>query len=177
MKFNVSSRKLFRWSGGAAIASGVCAILAAASVLLAPVIPGTPVFVNSLLLLAVNVLSVYVLVGLYGCQVVESGGLGLIGFIVALTGYLLGMVGFYAPFGWLVFLTGAVLLAVAVGRAGVLPGWGALMVWLWFLGALVTVVAGVVELVLLVGLGLAIHGAARIGLGIAMRRRLGQGGV
>ena len=176
MRITVSSKKLFRWSGGAAIASGVCAILAAASIVLAPFIPGVPVLVTSTLLLAVNVLSVFVLVGLYGRQVVESGGLGLIGFITATTGYLLGMVGFYTPFGWLVFLTGVVFLAVAVGRAGVLPAWGAWMIWLWFLGALVTVVAGIVELILLVGLGLVIHGGGRIGLGIAMRAGRDPGG-
>ena len=160
---HMSSNQVFRWGGLAAMISGLLSILAAIvsiAGILVPVIPG---LVVAGLLIVTDVFIFFALIGFYGVQTREAGGLGLAGFILAICGILLGFV--IAPLGWLLLLAGLFLFAIANQRTGVLPAWG---VWLWLLGASVAILGGVLSVELLFALGMTTAAGGRAWLGSAL---------
>jgi len=169
----MSVNRLFRWSGGAAVASGVFALLCAGTLIAASVVPAMPGIAAVALLMLTDVLKLFALMGLYGGRVRESGWLGLAGFILAVTGQLFGAAEFFPPSGWAMFALGLAMIAAAAGRGGALPQWGVGCLWVWLVGIVVSLAGGILDLTLVLAAGLAIQGCARIGLGIAMRSVVG----
>jgi hypothetical protein len=97
----MSTKKLIRWSGLAGVASGLLAILT--EVVLWAVFgdqstvaaAGSGLWIAMVMLSFLGgYLSIIALVGLYARQAAESGGLGLIGFVLALLGicFIIGFV-------------------------------------------------------------------------------------
>jgi hypothetical protein len=105
----------------------------------------------------------FALLGSYGVQTKEAQMLGLVGFILAVVGLPFTIL--LAPLGWLLFLVGICLFAIANMRADVLPDGG---MWLWFAGALTAVPAGFLGLGILFALGLGIAACGRAWIGIAL---------
>ena len=96
--------QVFRWSGLAAIISSAFSLLAAMAAIVGIVVPVIPDLVIYILLVVNNVFIFFSLIGFYGIQYKEAGGLGLGGFILAMCGILLEFI--FAPLGWLLFLAG-----------------------------------------------------------------------
>ena len=155
--------QVFRWGGLAAMISGALSLLAAMvsiAGILVPVIPDLVVYV---LLMVTDVFIFFALIGFYGVQHKQMGGLGLAGFILAMCGILVGFV--VAPLGWLLLLAGLFLFAIANQRSGVLPAWG---VWLWLLGASIAILGGVLSVSVLFALGMMTAAGGRTWLGSAL---------
>ena len=159
----MSANQVFRLSGLAAIISSAFSLLAAMVAIVGMVVPVIPDLVVYTLLMVNNVFIFFALIGFYGIQHRESGGLGLAGFILAVCGIVFDFI--FAPLGWLLFLAGLFLFAVANERTGALPAWG---VWLWLLGALVAILGGVLSVDPLFALGLMTAAGGRAWLGSAL---------
>ena len=159
----MSANQVFRLSGLAAIISAALSLLAAMASIVGIVVPVIPDLVVFMLLVVNNAFILFALIGFYGIQHKESGGLGLAGFILAMCGVLLDLV--FAPLGWLLFLAGLSLFAIANQRTGALPAWG---VWLWLLGALVAILGGVLSVSMIFALGLMTAAGGRAWLGSAL---------
>jgi CubicO group peptidase (beta-lactamase class C family) len=159
----MSANQAFRLSGLAAIISSALSVLAAMVSIVGMVVPVVPDLVVHILLMVNNAFIFFALIGFYGIQYKETGGLGLGGFILAVCGILLEFV--FAPLGWLLFLAGLFSFAIANGRTGALPAWG---VWLWLLGAVVAILGGILSVSLLFVLGLVTAAGGRAWLGSAL---------
>ena len=159
----MSAKQVFRWGGLAAIISSALSLLAAMVAIVGIVVPVIPDLVVYALLMVNNAFILFALIGFYGVQYKESGGLGLDGFILATCGILFEFI--FAPLGWLLFLAGLFMFAIANGRTGALPAWGA---WLWLLGAVVAILGGVLSVSLLFALGLTAAAGGRAWLGSAL---------
>ena len=84
-------KKLIRLCGTAAISSGIADIIGIFIIFIASYVPGIPGIASTVFLMAGNVLLAFALIGIYGCQFEKTGNLGLTGFVIALSGLLLGM--------------------------------------------------------------------------------------
>ena len=157
------SRDLFRLSALAAILSSGLAFLTAPVSMFAVFVPRFLDPVVTGLILVTDLFIFVALVGFYGVQTKETGGLGLAGFALAVltipVTVLLPLLGF--PF----FLLGLLLFAIANMRARVLPAGG---MWLWFAGAMIAVPAAFLNLTILFSLGLVVIGCGRAWLGAAL---------
>jgi hypothetical protein len=132
----MSFKKLLGLSGTAAVASAafdVAGALAAAAAALFPVIPALS---YAILFMAANVLLAFLLMGVYGCQIEESGRTGLVGFVLSVVGLMLALARFFSPLGWLLFLIGVYVLSLANTRAGKVRPWA---MWLWTVAILVSI--------------------------------------
>ena len=132
--------QVFRLGGLAAMISSLLSLLAAMVSIAGIFVPVVPGLVVHGLIVATDVFIFFALIGFYGVQHKEAGGLGLAGFILAMCGILFSFI--VPPLGWPLFLLGLFLFAIANQRTGVLPAWG---VWLWLLGAFVAIVGGVLS--------------------------------
>jgi hypothetical protein len=95
-----------------------------------------------------------------------AGKLGQAGIVLAVLGRLLVMADFYAVVGWLVFLLGLLLFAVASTRAGLGTGPG---LWLWLIGSAFAFITTYMGWPMLVALGVFISGCGQIWLGCSAR--------
>ena len=162
----MSRERLLRSSGLVAIAGGAVLILLALMHVAARLVVGIPDPVLVALRLGANILVVFALLGLYFALSAWTGKLGQAGIVLAVVGRLLIIANFYAVVGWLVFLLGLLLFAVASTRAGLRTGPG---LWLWLLGsgfAFITVNMG---WPILMALGVFISGCGQIWLGCSAR--------
>lgn len=157
------SRDLFRLSALAAILSSGLSFLTALVSMFAVFIPGFLDLVLTGLMLVTDLFIFFALVGFYGVQTKETGGLGLVGFALAVL--TIPATVFLPPLGFPLFLMGILLFAIANMRARVLPAGG---MWLWFAGAMVAVPAAFLNLRILFALGLVVIGCGRAWLGAAL---------
>lgn len=157
------SKDLFRLSALAAILSSGLSCLTALVSMFAVFIPGFLDLVVTGLILVTDLFIFCALVGFYGVQTKETGGLGLAGFTMAVLA--LPVTVLLAPLGFPLFLMGILLFAIANMRAGVLPAGG---MWLWFTGAMVAIPAGFLNLRILFALGLVVIGCGRVWLGAVL---------
>jgi hypothetical protein len=130
---------------------------------LAPVIPAPVV---TALRLGASILVLFALVGLYFALSAWAGKLGQAGIVLAVLGRLLVMADFYAVVGWLVFLLGLLLFAVASTRAGLGTGPG---LWLWLIGSAFAFITTYMGWPMLMALGVFISGCGQIWLGCSAR--------
>jgi hypothetical protein len=157
---------LLRSSGLAAIASGVVLILLALTLVAARLVPGIPDPVFVALRLGANILVVFALVGLYFALSPWTGRLGQVGIVLAVVGRLLLVANFYPVAGWLLFLVGLLLFAVASTRAGLRTSPG---LWLWLIGSSFAFVTAFLGWPILVALGVLISGCGQVWLGCSAR--------
>ena len=159
----MSTKDLFRLSALAAILSSGLAFLTALVSMFAVLIPGILDLVVTGLVWITDLFIFFALVGFYGVQTRETGGLGLAGLTLAVLAIPATVL--VPPLGFPVFLMGILLFAIANMRARVLPAGG---MWLWFAGAMVAVPAAFLGLRILFALGLVVIGCGRAWLGIAL---------
>jgi hypothetical protein len=130
---------------------------------LAPVIPAQ-VFIA--LRLGASILVLFALVGLFFALSAWAGRLGQAGIVLAAVGRLLVIANFFVVVGWLVFLLGLLLFAVASTRAGLRTGPG---LWLWLIGSAFAFLTTYTGWPMLVALGVLISGCGQIWLGCSAR--------
>ena len=162
----MSRERLLRSSGLAAIASGVVLLLLALTLVADRLVPGVPDPVLVTLRLGANILVVFALMGLYFALSPWAGRLGQVGIVLAVVGLLLLMANFYPVVGWLLFLLGLLLFAVASTRAGLRTSPG---LWLWLIGSGFTFITLFLGWPVLVALGVLISGCGQIWLGCSAR--------
>jgi uncharacterized protein (DUF697 family) len=129
-------KKLLRLSGTAGIISAVLDLAGALLAIAVVIVPAIPLLSHAVLSTAANVLLVFLLMGIYGCQIEESGTQGLAGFAISVIGLLLGLARFFSPLGWLLFLVGVCTLSLANTRTARLPR-GAM--WFWAVATLLSI--------------------------------------
>jgi phosphoglycerol transferase MdoB-like AlkP superfamily enzyme len=132
----MSSKKLLGLSGTAGIASAACGFAGALTATAATLFPVIPALSYAILFMAANVLLIFLLMGIYGCQIEESGRTGLVGFVLAVIGLLLALARFFSPLGWLLFLIGVYMLSLANTQAGKVRPWA---MWLWTVAILISI--------------------------------------
>jgi len=162
----MSRERLLRSSGLAAIASGVVLFLLALTLVAARLVPGIPDPVLVTLRLGANILVVFALMGLYFALSPWTGRLGQVGIVLAVVGLLLFLANFYPVVGWLLFLLGLLLFAVASTRAGLRTGPG---LWLWLIGSGFTFITAFLGWPVLMALGVLISGCGQVWLGCSAR--------
>ena len=162
----MSRERLLRSSGLAAIASGVVLFLLALTLVAARLVPGIPDPVFIALRLGANILVVLTLVGLFFALSAWTGRLGQVGIVLAVVGQLLFMANFYPAVGWLLFLLGLLMFAVASTRAGLRTSPG---LWLWLIGSGFTFITLYLGWPVLVALGVLISGCGQVWLGCSAR--------
>jgi hypothetical protein len=157
----MTTNSLVRLTGLSAIASSILSYLVSVAAVASIIVPILPALVIPALMLVTDGFILLALIGFYAVQYREVGGIGLTGFILGVLGILVAVV--LPPVGWLLFLTGLLLFAIASTKVGILPV-GA--VWLWFGGAVAAFLAGLVGFTLLFALGLSIAACGRAWLGM-----------
>ena len=162
----MSRERLLRSSGLAAIASGVVLVLLALVLVAARLAPVIPDPVSIALRLGASILVLFALVGLFFALSAWTGRLGQAGIVLAAVGRLLVIADFFAVVGWLVFLLGLLLFAVASTRAGLRTGPG---LWLWLIGSAFAFLTTYMGWPMLVALGVFISGCGQIWLGCSAR--------
>ncbi len=162
----MSRERLLRSCGLAAIASGVVLLILALTLVTARLVSGIPDLVFVALRLGASILVVFALLGLYFALSAWSGRLGQVGIVLAVVGRLLIIANFYAVVGWLLFLLGLLLFAVASTRAGLrtTPG-----LWLWLIGSGFAFLTTYMGWPILVALGVFIAGCGQVWLGCSAR--------
>jgi hypothetical protein len=113
-----------RWSGVAAIITGIFGIIAAL---------GTGASAPWIYVVS-NVATVIALLGIYLFQRESAGVFGLIAFLVAFAGALLLTFNYALEMSTMVYALGLVLLAIAALRAGSFPRW---VPWMWLAATIV----------------------------------------
>lgn len=151
----VEAVQLYRLAGLAGLLGGLCLIAQYGSLLLRPT--GSVLF--GLILLAGWILTIYAITGVYLIQRAQTGTLGLVGYAMnilglalvigrtfaanlvlrrlpeeTLQGLLMGGLGPMIFGANLILWIGALLLAIATFRAGILPGWAAVLYAVGLLG-------------------------------------------
>jgi len=123
---NVSITKI---GGIASIMSGLCSILGGTLVITAFFIPAIPSLTWGIVFTFRNVLIVFPIIAI-SYKLSDNGGcLVKAAYISSLSGLLLGLAGFFSPSGWVIYMLGILLLAIAnmknryVSRTAL---------WLWF---------------------------------------------
>ena len=162
----MSRERLLRSSGLVAIAGGAVLILLALMHVAARLAPGIPDPVFVALRLGASILAVFALVGLYIALSAWTGKLGQAGIVLAVVGRLLMIANFYAAAGWLAFLLGLLLFAMASTRAGLRIGPG---LWLWLVGSAFAFITTYMGWPVLMALGVFIAGCGQIWLGCSER--------
>jgi hypothetical protein len=162
----MSRDRLLRSSGLIAIASGLLLLLLALTLVAARLTPGIPDLVFTTLRLGAHILVVFALMGILFALSPWAGRLGQAGIVLAVVGILLIIANFYPVVGWLLFLPGLLLFAVASTRAGLRTSPGA---WLWLLGSSFAFITWLLGWPVLVALGVLIAGCGQIWLGCSAR--------
>lgn len=152
----MTTSNLIRWSGLAAMAAGMLNVLDA-------IFEPLP-----LLTVAMAVVTVFALIGIYAVQAEASGRLGFAGYLLGTAGYVFmagttGTIGSVPSYlvGASLGAVGLVLLAVGSLSARVFPRW---VPWVW-IAAVVIGLPSLLEPALATLLG--ILGAAAVGVGLA----------
>jgi len=124
-----------RIGGISAIICGVCNILGGSLVILAFSVPGIPSLAWSVFFTFSMVLTVFPLIAISYRLFYGGGSLVVAAYILSLFGLVLGLAGFFSPSGWVIYLFGFLLLAIAnmenrqVNRGAM---------WLWFFCILIS---------------------------------------
>lgn len=130
------AKKLLGLSGTAGLLSATFDLVGALAAFAVMIVPAIPQLSYTLFFTAANVLLVFLLMGIYGCQTEESGTPGLAGFVISVIGLLLGLARFFPPLGWLLYLIGVCTLSLANMRTARLPR-GAM--WFWAVAILLSI--------------------------------------
>jgi hypothetical protein len=158
----MTEERLF-YKGGRALSIGaVLEVIGFGLYLVTLTVPVIPGLVSASLLILAEVLTVYGIFAWYGSQMAEMGTLGFRGFVVATTGLLLAIAGFFMPYVWLVYLVGVAVLGIANSRAHRYPTGD---VWVWLAGSLVALSGSVLGIHAVTGLGNALSCLGRFRLG------------
>lgn len=164
----MTRERVFR-AGGQALAIGaVLELTGSALSLLNMTVPAIPGVVLALLLEAADVATALGIIAWYGSQMVETGKLGFNGLVVALTGLLFGIAGFFTPYVWLLYLVGLAMLAAATRRARRYPTG---IIWIWLVGSFVALGGSVVGILALQVFGIALSCLCRFQFGRAIMAR------
>jgi hypothetical protein len=148
------------------MASGVVLLLLALTLVVARLVTGIPDPVILALRLGANILVVFALLGLYFALSPWTGRLGQVGIVFAVVGLLVFMASFYPTVGWLLFLLGLLLFAMASTRAGLRTGPS---LWLWLVGSGLAFITTIMGWPVLTALGVLISGCGQIWLGCSAR--------
>jgi hypothetical protein len=97
----MSRERLLRWSGLAAIASGVVLLFLALTLVAARLVPGIPDPVFSTMRLGGNILVVFALMGILFALAPWTGRLGQVGIVLAVVGILAFTASFFPVAGCL----------------------------------------------------------------------------
>jgi len=162
----MSREKVLRWSGLAAIASGVILIALALALFTARATAAVPDVALFALRLGANILIVFSLMGIFFALSSWAGRLGQAGIVLLIVGILLSMANLIT-FGWALLIPGLLLCAIACTRSGLGTGPG---LWLWLVGASFSLVTALMDMPVLMALGVMISGCGRIWLGHAARQ-------
>lgn len=120
----MNTDQFVRWSGVAAIITGILGIVLAFEV--GQTAPW--------LYVVSNVATLIALVGIYFYQKDSAGIFGLIAFLVALVGALLLTFSFNLDTSTMVYALGLILIAIAALRAGSFPKW---IPWIWLAATII----------------------------------------
>jgi hypothetical protein len=153
----MNTSQFVRWSGVAAIVTGIFGIVAALGVgASAPW-----VYVVS------NIATLIALIGIYLFQKDTAGVFGLVAFLVAFAGALLLTFAYNLELSTMIYALGLILIAIAALRAGAFPKW---VPWLWLVATLVgipgTFLIDLQQTLFL--LGAIFFGAGFIGAGLSL---------
>jgi hypothetical protein len=176
----MSTTKLFRWSGIAVILAGLGSIL----VWVLDLAMGDQRSITTDSIgFVIMLFFIFGTMGIYGCQVKESGGTGLLGFLLVTisnctligqswlteTEELSSLISALDMLGGLAGVIGYTLLGIGSLKAGILSKWA---VWLWIIGyavsfvMMVLFVMGVEMAYNISRFGVVIWGIGWIGAGI-----------
>jgi hypothetical protein len=180
----MSSKNIIRWSGIACVLSGV---LLPVSWYMEIVFGNEPSILSMSLDFVAITLLVFGLIGIYGCQVKESGVYGILGFLltVLMSCIALSMISWSpetteAPevaetltlLMGIVGLIGYILLGIGSWRANTLPRWSAVF---WPLGTLISAVGGMADnLEILHVIGISIWALGILGAGVKLWSTKGE---
>ena len=135
----MTTSKLIRWSGAAAILSGL------ANIVMSLISPGE----SSALIwgyVVGGMATMFALIGIYSFQVEESGVMGFVGFILAMIGnvFLATPSSYEGNFmlGGSIYALGLILFAIGIWKAGNFPRW---VPALWILALLLGVPGFLIE--------------------------------
>ncbi|MCP4724816.1 MAG: hypothetical protein GY863_07260 [bacterium] len=145
---------------------GICLFFLSMNV---PMIPG---LIFSILFIIANINTVFGILALYGSQMAETGNLGFNGFVVAVTGMLLGISSFFTPFTWFIYYIGLAMLAKANNRARYYPSNN---IWFWVCGSLIGLTGIITGIHVLTGFGTVLSCFGRFQLGRSIKARFVQG--
>ena len=165
--------RLFYKGGNALVIGAVLEVIGIGLYILTLIVPLIPGIVFASLLSVADVLTFFGIFAWYGSQMVETGTLGFNGFVVVVTGLLLGISKFFTPYIWLLYLVGLAMLAKANSRANRYPTNNA---WFWLVGSTITLSGSVVGILALIGLGTAISCFGRYQLGKSIMAKFIQDG-
>jgi hypothetical protein len=182
-KFQMSSAKLFRWSGVACILGGL--LLPVFWIM--DVIVGSPSSILSMSLefIAITFI-VFALIGIYGFQIEESGVYGFLGFLLTVLMSCIGLsliswspestevegaAGMLVPLLGITGLAGYILLGIGFWKANKLPRW---VVVLWPIGTVISAIgmmlvnSGFENADYLHVIGISVWGLGMIGAGVKL---------
>jgi hypothetical protein len=162
----MSFGKVYRLGGSAGIASGILFILSALALFTSILVKGIPDLVFITLVLFANVLIVFLLIAIYLVHINETGSSATSGFMISIIGLLLDLANYFDPLGWILFIIGLALLAVANMPSGRLPN---LAMWSWVVVAAISLPFSFLGWRLFIGLALILSGCIRIWLGVFLR--------
>lgn len=146
-----------RWSGVAAVITGVFGIIAA----LGAGASASWVYIVS------NIATLIALIGIYLFQKNSAGVFGLIAFLVAFAGALLLTFAYNLETSTMIYALGLILIAIAALRAGSFPKW---VPWMWLAATIVgipgTFLPDLQQTLFLIGAIL--FGAGFVGAGLSL---------
>ena len=154
--------RLFYKGGKALVIGAVLEFIGISLYFLTLMVPYIPGLVYASLLEVADVFTVFGIFAWYGSQKTDTGTSGFNGFVVAMTGLLLGISNFFTPYIWLLHIVGVAMLAKANRRAQHYPTSN---IWFWFAGLVITLTGSVVGIQILLGLGIALASFGRYQLG------------
>lgn len=118
-----------RIGGISAVTCGVCNILGGSLVILTIAIPGIPSLAWSVFFTFSLVLTVFPLIAISYRLFYGGGSLVIAAYILSLFGLILGLAGFFSPSGWIIYIFGFLLLAIANMENRQV---NSVAMWLWF---------------------------------------------
>ncbi len=164
----MTSERLFYKGGQALRSAAVLEGVGMAVRLISMEMPVIPEIISPMLIIGANVLAVFGILAWYCSQVKETGLTGYWGFLITMSGLLLGMSGFFAPYIWGVYLIGFAILAAANSMARHYPSG---MAWFWLLGTTIGMAGTFLGLHMATWVGTVLSCSCQFLMGTAIKRR------
>jgi hypothetical protein len=153
----MNTSQIVRWSGVAAIVTGIFGVIAAL---------GTGASAPWIYTVS-NVATLIALIGIYLFQKDSAGIFGLVAFLVAFAGALLLTFAYNLETSTIIYALGLILIAIAALRAGSFPKW---VPWMWLAATIVGIPGAFLPDLqqTLFLLGAILFGAGFIGAGLSL---------